>query len=239
MEELDSLARQKAWSEMVFLLKEVPAADRNARWEAMVEKASLGHLDTIAVAAGAEAGSTANVLLEEYPSLRRSRKYLEKRIEVSLTALRKCYENPFIEDECGGRLLDLAKGESRDAVLVRRAAGIVVEKESAEAALPFLQLALAKGIPDRVCREDLWQKVVLGALGSAEPSPRREAKGIASQTCWTHLKAKLPAELARRPSSLITICDLLREKKSLTPEQAKLCPAPAPAKAPVNANAPS
>lgn len=224
IEELDSLARQKAWSEMVFRLKEVPAADRNARWEALVEKAALGHLDTLG---DSEAGGIAAALLDEYPSLRRSRKYLDKRTEVTFAALRKCYENPFIEAECSGRLLDFARKESGNKAILRRAAGIVAEKESAEATLPFLKLALAKGLPDRVCREEFWQKAVIAALGSEDAGVKGEGRTLASHDCWPQLKARLGTELDRKPSSLGVLCEVLKEKKSLTPERKKLCPEPA------------
>ncbi len=237
MEELDALARQTSWSEMVFRLKEVPAADRNPRWEALVEKAALGQLDILSAQGGSQLGTLATSLLAEYPSLRRSRKYLDKRIEVTFAALRKCYENPFIDDECGARLLTFVQGEPRDLALVRRAAGLVAEKESHEAVLPFLKHALIKNSRDKICRDEFWQNAVLAGLDSAEEGPRKEAKEIASRDCWPQLKAPLLAELARKPNSVRAICDLLKEKKILTSDRAKLCPVPAPEPTPTPAKA--
>ncbi len=222
-EELDALGRQEAWSELVLHLKDVPPDGRNARWDSLVEKAALGHLDIIVQGAPAEGDSTAKALLSEFPSLRRSRKFLEKRRDATFGALRKCYENPFIEDECGGRLLDFVKSDAFDSKLVRQAAGIAAEKESTEAALPFLAYSLEKGA-DRFCREEFWQKAVLSGLVSEEASVRKVAADVASGRCWTGMRVKLGAELDRHPSS--ALCAVLKEKKSLTPERAKKCPAP-------------
>lgn len=230
IDELDTLARQKAWSEMVFQMKDVPPAERTAKWEALVVQASIGHLDTLANEAGADLDSTASALLDEFPSLRRSPKFLEKRTEVSLAALRKCYGNPFIEDECGQRLYDLAKRESADYSLVHQAAGIVEEKESPAAGVPFLKLVLHKGNRDKLCRDEVWQKAVFGGLGASEGVVRRQAREIASQDCWPVLKDKLVAEMNRQPSSVAGICEVLKEKNGLTGDKAKLCATKSPLK---------
>lgn len=222
LEQLETLGRQGAWSEVVFHLKEVPAADRSGRWETLVEQASLGHLETMSAGAPSEADSVAQSLVDEFPSLRRSKKFMEKRTEATLSALSLCYDNPFIETECGGRLLDFVRDQSSNTPLVRRAAGIAVQKNAPDAALPFLKLALEKGSRDKICRDEFWQKAVVAGLRSTEAEPRKQAKELASEPCWAALKTKLAAETDRLPSS--ELCSIFREKKSLTGARAKKCP---------------
>ncbi len=226
LDDLDLLARQKAWSQLIIRMKEVPPADRTARWEALVEKAALGHIASLVVEAGSDIDATATTLLDEFPSLRRSRKYLDQRREVTLAAFRKCYDNPFLEDECGGRLLEFSKREIADIPLVRRVAAVMVERESPAAAWPLLKLVAKKINRDLLCRDDFWQTVVVGALSSSDVMVQRGGRELAAEKCWPQLKAKLVSELDRTPASLPEICDLLREKKSLTPAQAKKCPVP-------------
>jgi hypothetical protein len=152
---------------------------------------------------------------------------MEKRAQVSLEALRKCYDNPFIDDECGERLYKLASGEKKDYPLVRTAAAIVSEKESPGGALRFLELVLHPGNRKKLCAEELWQKAVVGAMSSETPAVRATAGRIAAVDCWPHVKERLTAELDRAPAGQPEICDVLKKKKGLTGERAKKCvPAP-------------
>jgi len=122
--ELEILARQQRWSEIIIHMAEVPVADRNKKFEKIVEEASIHYLEEAAREPGGMDG-IANSLLQKYPFLRGSKAFMQKRALMGAEALDICYQvRP--KEECMGRAIafvneDVTNREIREWVCNRPA----------------------------------------------------------------------------------------------------------------------
>lgn len=81
--DLEALEQRGAWRELINHLEDIPPAKRDAKWDALCERASAGALDDEEKRDGRYAVAIAEALLERYPSLEKSEKFMLRAAKIT------------------------------------------------------------------------------------------------------------------------------------------------------------
>jgi hypothetical protein len=234
LDELQALDAQEAWTELLAHALEVAPSKRDARWQTLLDHAAIAKLAALEVTDQASANAalrTADELMVSFATLRKSRPYLDKRVEVNLVALPMVLESR----QSAEWLQRIEKLAERDAVtpkLAQRLATEVVGKRLIPStSLPLWFLALKRDGAAKVCGEPMLTKAVMDVVTEGGTP---EVKELVTTTCQAQLRGPV-MELVKTTDSrtvLLKVCPLLEGQ----PEAAELvktkCPGPvfAPAK---------
>jgi hypothetical protein len=141
--DLEALAAQQGWRELVEHLGDIAPAERDERWQRLAERAATGHLETLArVNDRLGALAAAEGLPQRFPTLRRSAAFMQKRAEVGLAGFEACYATSQGGADCTGRLLGFVDDDADNAELMLRAGRLVIRRQFAYVAAPFFRRAL-------------------------------------------------------------------------------------------------
>lgn len=231
MDELETLALKKAWSEIILRLPAVLPADRGSKWEDLVEQAAIGHLKDLAKESIDSSVDNAEVLVNKFPSLARSRKFEEEKYRIALMGFELCFSNKADAPECEKRLLEYVKRGRNIMELAFRAGKLVSKHGRHEAALPFYSMAITTITRPGFCPADEVLVSVINGLTSPQRKTRELAREIADRQCWGHIQPTLLKAVERQPAGLLKseACGLLKKKGELPPKlflQCETKPAP-------------
>lgn len=229
MKDLQALAANETWIEVLQHMEDVRPGDRNQAWNKLLESAAIGHLSSLAQQQERYQGfRTAGAMLQRYPALTKSKPYMNKRGEVGLLALGECFNNRYGGNQCVDELEKFVKGDPKNSDLWFKAGKLVVEKgRMARAASPFFATAMEnKKIRKTGCSDDSVANAVMQSLGSPPRYDSTKAvMKVAFDQCYGALKGKLVDSLYGASGyDLSNLCAGLTKKKAkLTKFQKAVC----------------
>jgi hypothetical protein len=218
VKDFEALEVQQAWLELLTSLGNVAPSQRDERWQGFLERGAAGYLGTLKPRDGYAAEmplAEANVLLERYPTLKRSRLFMEKRYEIARPAFLRSYsnyrhsasDNPWLK-----KILEYAKEDTTTPEVAQKLAKeVVMQRLIPETAFRLFLLAVERDgkaacadtglhpIIVAVAEEDVWAEELAGLLGQtckAELVPALRA-AISKPDATAALKKNGCAVLAR------------------------------------------
>src|SRR5688572_17765626 len=167
MADLTALDKQGQWEELVAHLTDIPPSKRDAKWEAIAERAVAGYLGGFKV----EEKSPERVLdesdrlLKAFPMLKKSKLVMAKRADVGLTAFKLSYgryrhssgDDPWLD-----KLVEFTKADEVTADLPVRAAKIIIGRLIPVCAFRLFKTAFDRSGP-AICKDGDFQKTIVGA----------------------------------------------------------------------------
>ena len=224
--DLEALAKQEAWQELIDHAEDIAPSQRNEHWQMLVEKAGIGVLTGLDVDKVSFTGlGAADVLLRRFPQLKRSKPFMQKRADVGLRAFTRCFEltgdDNKDSDACAARLVGFSDGDPDNADLSRRAIALIAQHAhfSAAAAAPIYYRLIGRKKGAKECSDAGAKRAVIDALDLQRADPRvAQALEVASQYCWPEMQNEL-VDAIGRPHEVghyfENSCGFLVEKKAL------------------------
>jgi hypothetical protein len=160
--DLEALERQQSWSELVEHLEDIPPAERDDKWKALVAKSVVALLAATKGDQGSRVARARQVeaVQQRYPSLRTSPAFLDARSDVYVAAITDCNQQNYWP-RCDW-LATAYEGDPKHALAGGRAAGI-----NRHLAMSLYRVALA-GDAAAVCNDN----DALGTMLQGVASPR-------------------------------------------------------------------
>ena len=220
MADLKALSGKGQWEELIQHIEDVPPSKRNAEWDALLERAATELLTQHSNSSGYAAFRSAELLVERYPTLTKSERFMAKRYEVSTLAFQNCLAESYDASECLRAMQDFLKVGSPPSDVAFQFGKLVRAKLNHHLAVPFFHRGL-QGKPansPECADQDLGLAVKSGlALPPAEESARL-ARDIAGERCFGVLESVIVAQLTASGSDSFdakNICDVLKAKGAL------------------------
>lgn len=215
MDELDLLLAKREWSQVLLHLPGVRSADRGPKWDALVEKAAIGHLKVTSEESPSNAISITDDLLKAFPALFRSQGFEQEKNRIAILGFEACYGSRDDTEECGRRLREYIR-RARDPIdLTIQAARMVARKLGAAHSVAIYSMELSAVSRDRLCALPDFKEAILAGLASKIKKIAEDSTQVVRDHCFAQLKERLSAEAKRAPASLARrrICSLLASKK--------------------------
>lgn len=220
MADLKTLSGKGQWEELIQHIEDVPPSKRNAEWDALLERAATELLTLHSNSSRYAAFRSAELLVERYPALTKSERFMAKRYEVSTVAFQDCLTQSYDATECLRSMQDFLKVGSPPPGVAFQFGKLVRGKLNHHLAVPFFHRGL-QGKPANApecADQDLGLAVKSGlALPPAEESARL-ARDIAGERCFGVLESVIVAQLTARGSDSFdaqNICEVLKAKGAL------------------------
>lgn len=227
MEDLQALAEQESWQELLAHMNDIAPRLRKKEWKTLLGQAAVGQVAALAeVDDKWGALGTLDALVVQYPLLKKDKGFLEKRAEVGLKAFEACFANAYGGAECSEKLLAFVKVDADNSKLAFEAGRLTRLRGGPGFALPmFAQAVRDKKQVATYCEDDqLWLAVswILGGSGGAAAA--KTGQDIAFKSCFKQLKNKLVDELLDGNAGYArNTCGGLGKAKALTPFQTAWC----------------
>src|SRR5579859_1358468 len=147
MSDLEELEKQKDWRDLVNRAPDVPPAQRDARWEKLVEEGAVGLLTRLKADEEEDPlGPMAlgDNLRDDFPFLKRSDAFGQKRAEIGLKGLDLCHASfcKESEDKWRQKVLDFSRSDPEHVAL--GAGKLVMKHQASEQALQEFELAVGE-----------------------------------------------------------------------------------------------
>lgn len=222
MQDLNALAKSESWRELVAHFEDIPPAQRNKVWEAIVVKGMKGLLRSLNEEKNAFGmlmvadGST-----RRYPFLRKEKEFMSLRASTGLKGFETCYQESYSGGGCSERFLPFVEADTGNVELATKAGQVVIRNQNHYFAIPYFDLAVtwAKGDP-KVCKASRLSE----ALNAALAVPKSMTKLVAAarntaKLCWPTLQKDLLKTLADGNRSVVdSLCPVIKEVKASAPK---------------------
>lgn len=202
--ELKALEQQQSWSELRGKLKAVPATERDAEWEGLVERAAVNELASIEIKdpySGESALAQIAAQAEAYPSLKKSVDWLAKRADVGAKAFGWTYSNyrhSTSDEEWVPKVKAFVEADAVTKGLAQRfGKDVIAGRLVASSAWPLYKLAFTRE-GDSVCADSKLLDVVVDVIDYE--SWLDEMKPLVTQRCAAQLKAPIIEKLKKNDS---------------------------------------
>jgi hypothetical protein len=176
MGDLRALERQRAWTELVAHLTDIPPSARDEAWQHLADVASV---EIVTARPSAEEGSdalaTANDLLKRFPSLATSKGFMSKRADAALAAAESCYHAGGQTSRCTNMLASFVKSDAANGDLAFQAGQLVVRFQPGRDAVAFFKQAVAAG---RSSLQDCDDEAVLRAMADGLTMPEKDPQHV-------------------------------------------------------------
>ncbi|WP_217440931.1 hypothetical protein [Myxococcus sp. CA056] len=221
--DLQALASQKAWAELLERAEDVPAATRTDSWRNLVTDAATAAVEA-ATPTDEEpfaAARKARTLGQRYAFLAKAAPYTAARDASAVKGLERCLAQE--GRDCVETYQQLAVGTGPESAL--KAARLVRQGRFAYVAMPLFALAVGERKDSGVCKDEALGETVLAALDLPVADARAaEAKKVVFERCWAALGAKLKAATVGGSAYFLeNTCQPMRARKALTELQDDLC----------------
>lgn len=164
MADLEALDRQHSYLELVQHLGDIPPASRDAAWEALAVRSSIGLLDTTTKDRDpATAVMTADELTAQYPLLLASKPFTQKRAEVGIQGFTSCYEHSYSGASCTERFLRFVERDATNTELAMNAGRLVIRKQFPYVSVRFFNVAVAGKKHPKECADPELQRSLAAA----------------------------------------------------------------------------
>ncbi|MDP1917518.1 MAG: hypothetical protein Q8L14_14855 [Myxococcales bacterium] len=214
LEDLEALAGQSAWVELLERAEDVPPAKRNDAWRGLVTKAATAVVQTDE--------SRAQALSTRYGFLAKEPGFSKLQGTASVATLEKCLRRDDLKDALTECVSTFRKTNPKADALVEAAR--LLRKQWNPAA-PVELYADAAASAKETCSDAGLSESVLAALELPRDATRAAAaRKLAFETCWTALAPAMKQAMVHASSYLLkNACEPLRAKKALTEMQDELC----------------
>lgn len=219
-DELDALAGQGAWAELLEKAEKTAPTARTDAWRELVTRAAAAVVKGAAPGKEAfEAATRADTLAERFTFLAGRPAFLAARDEAVLLGARRCLE---LDDSCWKRLgaFELTLTPAGSLALGKA----LKRRFVAWRFVPLFARAVSVvGAP--TCRDaDVLAATLAGLELPDDAAPAVSARQIAFEWCWAAMQPALVNSQAGASSyRLQNTCASLRARKALTELQADLC----------------
>ena len=166
MADLKALAESGSHDELLDHAKDIAPGKRDATWKALVEKAAIEELDGIDVGTQPWVATTEpDDLARQFPHLKASRAYMDKRAEVGVKGFAACYKRSWSGVNCTERLVAFVKADKGNAKLAVDAGNVMIREQFPYVAVRVYRFAILdrKG-PVTSCGEAELQRSVQAAI---------------------------------------------------------------------------
>lgn len=189
MADLQALAKQNSWEELVQHLGDIAPSKRDDKWAALAEQGADGWLRSLDVDENSAQGVlfTIDDLAKRYPLLKKSKVFLAARADVGLKAFSFTFSNSRHssgDDEWLTALKAWVKADAVTTTLPAQAAKQVQQRLVATVAWPLWKMGLDRGAS--VCADADFQEAIIGAY--SEGVWLDEVNPVVEK-CWNDLKA--------------------------------------------------
>ncbi len=89
--QLELMAKNHRWSEVILYVKDIPKSEQNLQWKNLVERASFGYVSGLKSEGFSDAKQMMQELIQEFPFLRNYAKFEKLKDEIYLTEYEKCF----------------------------------------------------------------------------------------------------------------------------------------------------
>lgn len=234
--DLDALAKQSSWQELLDHAEDIAPSQRTAKWSELVETAAVGVLAGLDTDKVAFTGlGTADDLTRRYPLLKKSKAFMTKRADVGLRAFTRCFEltrrDNTATKACADRLAGFADGDPDNVDVSRRAIALIDAnihyRTAAAFSIYYRLIGKTKGAKE--CSNDAAKWSVIEALALDKSDPRvAQAREVASTTCWDQMQNQIVDALTTPHDGahyFENSCGFLVDKKALASLQTNRCKA--------------
>ncbi|MCY1033920.1 hypothetical protein OV207_20875 [Corallococcus sp. BB11-1] len=223
LEELQTLASQKAWAELLERAEGLPAPQRTDAWRALVTDAAAADVEALPPddKEPFAASRRARALGQRYAFLSKAPRFATARDQGARKDLQRCLG--LDRRGCIDTFLELTPDMGPEAAL--QAAHLVKQGHFAYVAMPLFAMAVGGGRDVSACKDAALAEAVIAALGLPKEDPRAvQASKVAFEGCWSALGPKLKAATVGASSYfLANTCQPMRARKALTELQDELC----------------
>lgn len=195
MEDLRALGESQGWSELIEHAEDVRPSERKKEWQALLNRAAIGHIDSLLEQKRAqEAYGATEQLITRFVILKQSKPFMNKRGEAGLASLGECLANAHSGVRCLEQLEAFTQVDPNNAELAFAAGKLVVERgRMYPPAAPYFARAFEdKAVRAKGCKDPSVKSSVLRALG--EPPEYANAKAasvVAFEQCYGLLSQPL------------------------------------------------
>jgi hypothetical protein len=188
MADLQALAKDSSWAELMQHLGDIAPSKRDAKWAALAEQGADGWLRSLELDERNAQRTlwTIDDLVKRYPALKKSKLFLAARTDVGLKAFGLTYSQSSHSAGDDPWLTALTAWVKADATqsLPAKAAKLAQERLVARVAWPLWKLALERGA--QVCADADFHDAILSAYTSGVWA---EETTPVIEKCWSELKA--------------------------------------------------
>jgi hypothetical protein len=227
--DLQALAAQSSWKELIEHLGDVQPAERGDPWLRLAEQAGVEAFDaSVARDQPALSIQLGISLLDQYPQLKTSHPFMGKRAEVGLSALARCFDSRGQSELCG-RLLTIFAAQDPDNLDLSFKAGKMASRHLKRwYTVSFFRRALAHPSTSRSCGDEDLRLAVLSGLGQKDAPEFKtaveDARVVLRDECWAELKGPaLEGFHEGSPAFQKNTCDILKAKQALGKIDAVVC----------------
>jgi hypothetical protein len=215
MKDLEALEKQGSWQEALVHLDDIPPSKRNDAWNRIAEKSAGGVLAAIDPSkeetgrgwggsdlAPPRALHLADEILKQYPSLGKSKVFMQARADSALKGFKVTYANSSHnqgDDPWRDQLKAFVLTDTTTPDLALRAGKLVTSRLVAYVAIPFFKMAINGSSGAGACKDADVKKALVSAL--AESNWLDDAKALVDKSCFGDVRGALEAELAKTPAN--------------------------------------
>lgn len=193
MKDLEALEKQEAWHEALQHLGDIQPSKRNDTWQRIADKAAVGELNALD---GHAVLATADALMKQYPTLKKSKAFMQGRTDAGLKAFGKTFsdsrhssgDDPWLEE-----LKKFVEADTLTADLPLRAGKLVTSRLVAYLAVPFFTKAINANAG--ACKDGEVKRSLASAV--IDNVWQAEAKTLIDKGCWNDVRPTFEAELAK------------------------------------------
>lgn len=226
MDDLRALAESGSWAELLEHAEDVRPSERKAEWKGLLEKAAVGHIDSLLTQQKAgEALGASDAVRSRFGVLKDSKAFAEKRGAAGLAVHATCMDDAYGAGRCVDSLIAFVEAEGNPPGLSRLAGKLLVERGRMRApAAPFF--ARAAAADKAVCSDPSVAEAVLAAISQPpDYANTKAAAALAFEHCWPALEKSLwEAFYASGGYESANLCAGFEKRKvKLRPFQAAYC----------------
>jgi hypothetical protein len=165
MADLKALASSGSHDELLAHAKDIPPAKRDDGWKSMVETAAIASVD--GVSEPMPAAFHADDLVQQFPHLKASRAYMDKRAAAGVKGFEACYRRSYSGVNCTERLVTFVKADASNTKLAVDAGNLVIKNQFPYVAIRVYRFAILdrKDAPT-ACGEPELQRAIEAAVSS-------------------------------------------------------------------------
>jgi hypothetical protein len=228
MADLRSLAQQKAWSELVDHLEDIPPANRDAEWQSLAQQAGLGALTLAGQRGPVDGIYLSEALLQRYPVLKDSKDFMSKRAELGAQAFARCFQKDLWADSCAAHIKAFVEADRTNQDLAFRLGKLLPPRSFGRLAIPAFAVAIQKKDDPR-CQDPDVKRAVLSGLSVPKAGNEdivAESVQLGSNLCWQALQPSITDRMGGDPTDYLkNTCPFVMAKRSLSIVMSKACEA--------------
>ena len=100
MAELELMAKNKQWANVILAIKDIPKSDQDIQWNHLLERAAIGYVEELKKWGFSDAERMIHDIVNEFPSLKKSYKFEKLKTEFYLSGYENCFSNPANASDC-------------------------------------------------------------------------------------------------------------------------------------------